>query len=235
MVLCSRILSAILVNSKILCLGFQEVGWDKAVNEILRKRGPGAIIADFLILVILLLGLFIYHSGFLLPKVVTEECPFCTLYPSDGLSLIDTQTGATSTIAIWLGDLEKIAEVGDWETQLKNGDHSTFSFIRIGQNGYCQTHMGGVLLIFTPEEVNTTAYFCQEHAALAIAPYVLVDLKLRDTYEVYPIRPGESFSFRHYSVSVEQEGETYEVSIESNLFEKEVAQWRAERENGRAD
>lgn len=193
------------------------------------------ILMCFLVLIVLLLGLFVNHNGLFPTRVVTENCPFCMLYPSDGLSLIDTQTGAMSMIEIWLKDWDTSTEGGDWETQLINGDHSTFSFLAIGQNGYRQTHMGGVLLTFTPEKVDTTAYFCQEHVALAIAPYVLVDRKNNDAYEVYPIQPGKSFSFRHYSVSVEQDGKTYKVSIESNLFEKEVAQWKAEQENGQTD
>ncbi len=187
------------------------------------------VIGALFVLVIFLFYLFICHENLFPPKVVTEECPFCLLYAGDGLSLIDTQTGATDPVEIWLWGGNGPIEPGDWETQLKNGDHSTFSFMAVG--GCEQTHMGGTLLTITPQEVNTTAYFCQKHAGLAIAPYVLVDRKNPDAYDVYPVQPGETFCFRHYSVSVEQDGEYYKIAIESNLFEEEVAQWRAERES----
>lgn len=186
------------------------------------------VVVISLMILILAIYILVYHGGHLPPKVVTEECPFCLLYAGDGLSLIDTQTGATDPVEIWLWGDNGPMEPGDWETQLRNGDHSTFSFMAVG--GCEQTHMGGTLLTITPQEVNTTAYFCQEHAGLAIAPYVLVDRKNPDAYDVYPVQPGENFCFRHYSVSVEQDGEYYKIAIESNLFEEEVAQWRAERE-----
>lgn len=214
-----------------------DTSWAERIAAVKKHR---KIIAVSLILAMLVLVLLIYQSDLLPPKVVTTECPFCQLYPSDGLALVDTQTGNFHMVEIWLHDVDTITEPGDWETQLRNGDHSTFSFMRMGQitqgsMGTELNHMGGTLLSFTPEEINTIAYFCPEHASLAIASYVLVDRKQRDAYEVYPIQPGESFSFRHYSVSVELEDGYYKVSIESDLFERDVAQWRAERERGQAD
>lgn len=206
--------------------------------EVAERIPPTAekvrVVAALLVSFFLILGVLIWRSGLLPPRVVTEECPFCGLYVSDGLALVNTQTGAAQLIEIWLWDDEGgPTEPGDWETQLRNGDHCTFSFMAIG--GYQQTHMGGTLLTFTPEIVNTTAYFCQEHSALAVAPYVLVDRSQKDHYISYPIQPGEDLQFRHYAVSVSQDGADYVASIESSLFEQEVALWNAEREKGQTD
>lgn len=191
-------------------------------------------IASVLILIALILGPFLCQSGLFPPKVVTEECPFCRLYAGDGLALIDTQTGATDLVDIWLHGSSGPEEPGDWKTQLRNGDHSTFSFMSVG-DGIELTHMGGTQLIFTPEEVNTTAYFCEAHRSLATAPYVLVDRKHLDALDVYPIYPGEEFHFRHYTVFVYENELECMILIESDLFEEEVAQWKIEQESRQTD
>lgn len=183
----------------------------------------------FLALLILLFSLLIIISrGISSPEVVTTECPFCRLDTGDGLALIDTQTGDTDLIDIWLFDLEHPEEPGSWETQFRSGDHSTFSFMTVC-GGAASSHLGGTRITFRPQELNTTAYFCEEHRSLAIAPYVLVDRKDQETLDTYPIYPGEKFRFRHYTVLIDEDKDTYIISIESSLFEEEVAQWWAEQ------
>ena len=186
------------------------------------------VMIGFPVLLILLFSLLIFFRGISSPEIVTTECPFCRLYAGDGLALIDTQTGDTDLIDTWLFDLEHPEEPGSWESQFRSGNHSTFSFMTVC-GGAASSYLGGTRLTFKPQEVNTSAYFCEKHRSLAIAPYVLVDRENQEAFEVYPIYPGEEFHFRHYTVLVDKEEDSYIISIESSLFEEEVAQWWADQ------
>lgn len=66
--------------------------------EVAERIPPTAekvrVVAALLVSFFLILGVLIWRSGLLPPRVVTEECPFCGLYVSDGLALVN----------IWVSD-----------------------------------------------------------------------------------------------------------------------------------
>ena len=148
----------------------------------------------------------------------TGDCPICGIARTDSLVLVDVRTGCQSYIEVWLPHEQYAGEVADWDTQLKNGDHSTFSFL-CGGLGVMDSHMGGADVRITPSEEGAAAFLCGGHRGLS--HYVLVDPKQTPNI-AYPVTDGAEYEIRHYAVHIHLEKGQYQIQIESSLFAEQA-------------
>lgn len=154
-------------------------------------------------------------------KAATSYCPICETIPTDGVVLVDTQTGETSTLEVWLPHETEVGESAPWEEQLNLGGY--FTFVKFGSEmAYAQSPgIGEYALYFIPEDLEGQAYLCEYHAPLISTPYVLVDTH-QEPKAVYAVEDGQKYQIRLNDLSIRSDGDQIIIHIFSHLFDEEI-------------
>lgn len=132
--------------------------------------------------------------------IAALRCPICQLAPTDGVALVDTQTGAIENLA-----------------PRRNGSSG---YIQVGFFGCGMSHgtvtPGHYQFDFIPKAAQRTAYPCPYHAALIDTSYVLADAQQKPT-AVYPVEAGRAYQIGCCDISIGADGDRLVITVASRF------------------
>lgn len=164
---------------------------------------------------LLLVGLVVFAAWW--QNREPEECALCGNPAYHAPLLVNLSTGESGPLTVYDLHPADPHALSPWQSE------GTFRFLRsAGLTGYqdTATYHSRIEVPITSHRMNST-YFCKSCQELLADVkkdgYVLADLYNMDAIQLYPISSGAEYEIRCYSVSIEENGEQFSVTVYGNL------------------
>ena len=146
-----------------------------------------------------------------------EECALCNNPAYHAPLLVNLSTGESGPLTVYDMYPFDPHELSPWQSE------GTFRFLHsAGLTGYqdTATYHAKINVPMIAPRMNITR-FCKTCRDLLAGVkkdgYVLADLYDLNAIQIYPISPGAKYEIRCYSVTIEENGERFSITVSGNL------------------